>query len=485
MKILKMSKTNVLLIGMMMLTILFCLGSQVQAAQEGDFTYTVTDGKAQVTGYTGAGGNVAVPETLGGASVTSIGYRAFNLCNSLTSITLPESVVSINDEAFSYCENLASISLPDGLTGIGSSAFSFCKALTSITIPDSATAINSNQNETIQVSGPDSGIFQGCISLKSVVLGNGITMISPYMFSQCIKLETVTIKGKVATVEAGAFYRCDSLKSITFPEGLVKIDGEAFQNSGLTSINLPESLTDIGPAAFFSCLKLTSIVIPQNVTDLGYEAFRDCSGLASIQFNSATTKIADNEAKTGGVAIPAAAIIIGYDPSTAKDFATKYNRTFQQLSDMDKKITYRTHVENEGWQAWKYDGVMSGTSNKGLRLEGIQIKINGLENVGVSYSTHVENIGWQDPRKDGVMSGTSGDGLRLEAIKINLTGTDALKYDVYYQVHAQNFGWLDWAKNGENAGTAGFGNRLEAIKIVVVPKGEPAPGATTRPYVEK
>lgn len=129
---------------------------------------------------------------------------------------------------------------------------------------------------------------------------------------------------------------------------------------------------------------------------------------------------------------------------------------------------------------------MSGTSGKGLRLEGIEININepGYA-VGIEYSTHVENIGWQDFVKDGAMCGTSGKGLRLEAIKINLTGTDADKYDIYYQVHAQNFGWLDWAKNGCEAGTAGFGNRLEGIRIVVVPKGDPAPGVTTRPFVQK
>jgi len=57
-------------------------------------------------------------------------------------------------------------------------------------------------------------------------------------------------------------------------------------------------------------------------------------------------------------------------------------------------------------------------------------------------------------------------------------------FDIYYQVHAQNIGWIGWAKNGDSAGTAGYGYRLEAIRIVVVPKGEPEPGGTARPFLE-
>ncbi|WP_373484357.1 Ig-like domain-containing protein [Acetobacterium sp.] len=148
--------------------------------------------------------------------------------------------------------------------------------------------------------------------------------------------------------------------------------------------------------------------------------------------------------------------------------------------------TYRTHVQNEGWQEWKTDGDPSGTSGKSLRLEGIEIKADSQDyDLGIEYQTHVENIGWQGFKSNGIMSGTSGQSLRLEAIQLKLTGNDADKFDIYYQVHAQNFGWLDWAKNGKSAGTAGFGYRLEAIKILMVPTGDPAPGATDHAFEEK
>ena len=146
--------------------------------------------------------------------------------------------------------------------------------------------------------------------------------------------------------------------------------------------------------------------------------------------------------------------------------------------------TYRTHVQNVGWQGWKYDGQISGTSGQSLRLEGIDIKMNNLGNdLGVEYQTHVQNIGWQGFKSNGQTSGTYGQSLRLEAIQIRLSGAAATDYDVYYRVHSQNYGWLDWTKNGGSSGTQGKSLRLEAIEIRIVSKGAAAPGSTNRPFI--
>ena len=164
-------------------------------------------------------------------------------------------------------------------------------------------------------------------------------------------------------------------------------------------------------------------------------------------------------------------------------------------------VMYRTHVQSFGWQGWKYNGQMSGTSGLAKRLEGININLTNQPYEGsIVYTTHVQTYGWQGDvkkpstwKKDGQMSGTSGEAKRLEAICIDLTGEMGEKYDVYYRVHAQSFGWLGWAKNGEESGTAGYAKRLEGIQIVLVPAGGPAPadnygGITSqdsRPYIQK
>ena len=138
-------------------------------------------------------------------------------------------------------------------------------------------------------------------------------------------------------------------------------------------------------------------------------------------------------------------------------------------------VSYRTHVQRDGWQNFVQDGVMSGTQGQSKRLEGIEIKVTSGD-LGIRYKTHIQTYGWETSWKEnGVMSGTSGQSKRLEAIRIELTGADAADYDVWYCVHAQNFGWLNWAKNGADAGTAGYAYRLEGIKIKILPKGSASP----------
>ncbi len=96
---------------------------------DGDWDYSVSDNKATVTHYNGAGGDVEIPATLGGCPVTGIGDFAFNCCYDLTSVTIPSCVESIGDDAFAFCYALTSVTIPSGVTGIGDGAFSYCYVL--------------------------------------------------------------------------------------------------------------------------------------------------------------------------------------------------------------------------------------------------------------------------------------------------------------------------------------------------------------------
>lgn len=147
-------------------------------------------------------------------------------------------------------------------------------------------------------------------------------------------------------------------------------------------------------------------------------------------------------------------------------------------------ISYRTHVQNIGWQNFVSDGVMSGSKGKGLRLEGIEIHLDNNKTGGsVEYRTHVQNVGWQDYVADGAMAGTKGKSLRLEAIQMRLTGDVSKKYDVYYRTHIQDYGWLGWTMNDGKSGSQGLSKRLEGIEIRLVEKGGAAPGSTDHPYM--
>lgn len=138
-------------------------------------------------------------------------------------------------------------------------------------------------------------------------------------------------------------------------------------------------------------------------------------------------------------------------------------------------VTYRTHIQNDGWaQGWVSDGETSGSYGRSLRLEGIEIKIDGdtlPDGLGVTYRTQIENDGWLEWETDGDTSGSVGKGLRLEGIEIKLTGDNASDYSVRYKTHIQNKGWeTDWKYDGELSGTVGEWLRLEGIQIEIIQK---------------
>lgn len=139
-----------------------------------------------------------------------------------------------------------------------------------------------------------------------------------------------------------------------------------------------------------------------------------------------------------------------------------------QLPDSSiKGVAYKTHVQHNGWQDWKYNGQLSGTTAECKRLESIEIKVNGLPSgTNILYRTHVENDGWLPWKQDGEISGTVGESKRVEALEIKLTGSN--NYKVEYRAHVEEIGWQDWKSDGQLAGTVGEAKRIEAVEIRVV-----------------
>jgi uncharacterized protein YjdB/GH25 family lysozyme M1 (1,4-beta-N-acetylmuramidase) len=150
-------------------------------------------------------------------------------------------------------------------------------------------------------------------------------------------------------------------------------------------------------------------------------------------------------------------------------------------------LRYRTHIQNYGWQAFKYNSEISGTTGEAKRVEAFSMSISGISpsQLGIKYRAYVQSYGWQDWVSDGSIAGTTGKSKRVEAIQIELTGELAENYDIYYRTHCQSLGWLDWASNGNVAGTTDFAYRVEAIQVIILPKGANAPGETETPYVAK
>ena len=245
------------------------------------------------------GTEIVIPAEYNGKPVTTIGELAFHVCDSLTSITIPDSVTSIGYSAFRYCTSLTSITIPDGVSRIGSHAFNGCTSLTSIVIPNSVTSIGDHAfhdcTSLTSITIPDSvttigdGTFYGCDSLTSITIPDSVTTICDYSFTSCDSLTSVTFgeNSQLTTIDWYAFSFCDSLTSVTFGENsqLTTIGASVFYKcTSLTSIVIPDSVTTIGGYAFEDCILLTSIVIPKSVTIIGDYAFYYCTSLTDVYY---------------------------------------------------------------------------------------------------------------------------------------------------------------------------------------------------------
>ncbi|EHJ02117.1 Ig domain protein group 2 domain protein [Clostridium sp. DL-VIII] len=197
-----------------------------------------------------------IPSTIDGVKVTTIGDKAFADCNTLTSITLPDTIKSINDYAFSGCTALTSINLPKNLIKIGDYALESCYKLKSIIIPNGVTSIGNHA-------------FASCGTLTQVTIPNSVTSMGDYAFSEDGGLTKVSMPSSINRIGRSTFLRCYKLTSITIPNGV----------------------TSIGEYAFEFCENLQGIIIPESVTSIeGEYAFRGISNNAILYIENEDVK---------------------------------------------------------------------------------------------------------------------------------------------------------------------------------------------------
>ncbi len=239
--------------------------------------------------------------------------------------------------------------IPDSVQSVQTSAFQNCQNLTSVTIPDTITKVSGDifwttrypvyVAYTIAITGGTSyGIavhaFVNCLNLKEIHVSENNTGLSSengVLFNKdktelisypCGKEgDSYTIPDSVTNIQAGSFSSC-LLKEITIPESVTRIGVHAFQCSNLTSVTIPKSVTKVGGLTFVSCPDLKAVTfenpdceIESTQNDSIYNSFKYENGFTVLTFDGT---------------------IYGYENSTAQAYAEKYNRKFELIGSEPK-----------------------------------------------------------------------------------------------------------------------------------------------------
>ncbi|MBE6801826.1 MAG: hypothetical protein E7530_02955 [Ruminococcaceae bacterium] len=171
---------------------------------------------------------ISIPSEYSGYPVTKIGERAFEDCDYLEEVIIPDSVTSIGDAAFYDCYSLTSVTVPDSVTNIGSFTFAYCYSLTTITIPNSITNIGSYA-------------FCDCRNLESITIPDSVTSIGDAAFNGCDSLTSITIPNSVTSLGVGAFGDCDWLEKIILQcDSNVREEASCYYNLKLTHGSLSD-----------------------------------------------------------------------------------------------------------------------------------------------------------------------------------------------------------------------------------------------------
>lgn len=136
-------------------------------------------------------------------------------------------------------------------------------------------------------------MFGKCTGLKKVTLKNGVRSIGEDAFRDCSSLEGVIFENTVLEkISDGAFWGCSALSSIALPDSVTEIERNAFFETGLRNIQLPAQLNKLGTDAFRNCTSLDKIDIPAGLTQIEPDTFCN-TGLTSVTLHEGLTKIED------------------------------------------------------------------------------------------------------------------------------------------------------------------------------------------------
>lgn len=290
-----MKKRLCLVLSLLMLTI--CISTLAESAEWNyDAEYCI------LRGYTGAGGDVAVPGEINGGTVDVIDINVFT-GETITALSLPETVLELRSNAVTWCPNLVSVSLPQSLVVINRLNFGNCGALAEVTIPAGVRYIGDSS-------------FTFCESLRKITFEGVCPVIDQDCFTVLPEDAVAYVPDDQLDAYAEAFASAGSAVSVQ-PSGksAVVVDNNGYvesefdfdastgtitrYNGYATYLAIPETIGGaavkaIGPEAFAHHYYLALLELPEGLEAIGDGAFYNCATLGHVKFPSTLKTIGDN-----------------------------------------------------------------------------------------------------------------------------------------------------------------------------------------------
>jgi len=266
--------------------------------QDGRGVLTFDNAVTAIKNYTLKGctnlSTIQLPE-----SVSTIGEGAFSDCSNLTSFDFPSGITALNNYLFNNCSNLSSIVIPQGIERIGHAAFNYCYALSSVVLPQGLKEVGSyafNACSFTSIDLPESleqieyGAFANS-QLTTVTIPDSVTQIEEWAFINGRSLQSFSgkfasqdgllliVDGNIISCAMGALY---DYPEYAIPKGVRRIGDSAFSGCINTQFTFPESLEEIGSAAFYCAYSQKSVILPSGMKSIGSQAFEYSHALKSI-----------------------------------------------------------------------------------------------------------------------------------------------------------------------------------------------------------
>lgn len=321
------------------------------ALTSGDWEYQLLGDEAQITGYNGPGGDIVIPSSINGATVTDITdiWKMFR--NKATSITYPGTIKEANFacawgweelESVTFSEgvesiiegsilqelpNLTEVNLPSTLKSISDHAFRYT-GIKHIKLPASVKTIGDNAFRGSALESADLS------ALRNVELGTGL-------FENCKQLTEIKLPPDLKTIPQALAEYCESLQYIDIPASVTEIKNVAFRGCDLRQVYLPAGLKDTGAGTFNDNPNLTELIIPYGVTSASsggsynFGLASDCENLKAVYVPDTVTTMGVNFIAD----CPNAVVYCG-----AGSYAEKFCKEYKISYQIDPSVNSRVNV---------------------------------------------------------------------------------------------------------------------------------------------